>query len=172
MSITKISTVEVGAGGAASIDFNSISGSFTDLMIVLSSRTAVSDNGLRMKVNGATSNLSTRLVYGNGSGIGNATETTYIGATSNSTSTANTFGNAIIYITNYAGTAGKSFSADLVSENNGTSATQFLTAGLYNSSTAITSLSFVNDAGGNFAQYSSATLYGVLKGSSGGVTVS
>jgi hypothetical protein len=173
MAITRIATVTVGAGGAASLDFNSIPGTATDLMLVYSLRAAVSNGGLRLKVNGATTNLTVRLLYGTGSSAASATDTTYIGTTTNSGTTSNTFGNGTLYIPNYAGATTKSFSADVVTEGNyGTPWEGWVTAGLYNSTTAITSLSLFNDAAGNFAQYSTATLYGVTKGSLAGVTVS
>jgi hypothetical protein len=173
MAITKISTVTVGAGGAASIDFTSIAGTYTDLMMVISARSAVANGGLRIKVNGATTNLNVRLLYGTGSSAATATDTTYIGTTTNSGTTANTFGNGSFYIPNYAGSTIKPFEAEVVTEGNyATPWEGWVTGGLYNSTAAVTSLSLVNDAAGNFAQYSSATLYGITKGSSGGVTVS
>jgi hypothetical protein len=173
MSITKIATVTVGAGGAASIDFTSIPATATDLMLVYSLRAAVSNGGLRIKVNGATSNLSVRLLYGTGASGASATDTTYIGTTTNSGSTSSTFGNGTLHIPNYAGATNKGFSADVVTEGNyATPWEGWLTGGVYSLTTAITSLSLFNDAAGNFAQYSSATLYGITKGTLAGVTVS
>lgn len=173
MALTLISTVTVGSGGAASIDFNSISGSFTDLLMVYSIRASSTNGGLRIKVNGSTSNLSTRLLYGTGASVSPATDTTYIGTSNNSNQTASVFGNGNFYISNYAGSNAKSFTVDMVDENNAaTPVNEWITGGRFNSSTAITSLSLFNDASANFAQYSTATLYGITKGSSGGVTVS
>jgi hypothetical protein len=113
-----------------------------------------------------------KLLYGTGSTAVSANETNYIGTSTNSGQTANTFANGLLYLSNYASSASKPFSIDNVEETNATAATQWLGAGLYNLSTAITSLELYNTAAGNFVQYSSATLYGILKGSSGGVTVS
>jgi hypothetical protein len=56
-------------------------------------------------------------------------------------------------------------------ENNAAAAINAIVAGLWNSTDAMTSLSLVAEVG-NFAQYSSATLFGILKGSDGIVTVS
>jgi hypothetical protein len=156
----------------ASITFSSIPQTYTDLYLVFSTRLSTTNGGLRLKVNTSTANLSTRLLYGNGSSATSASDTTYLGTSSNSNHTASTFGSGTLYITNYAGSTTKSFSADIVDENNGTGATQWITAGLYNSTTAITSLELFGDAAGNFTQYSSATLYGILKGSDGVTTVS
>ena len=174
MSITLISTVTVGAGGAASIDFTSIPGIYTDLMVVVSSRSTRSapnaDDGLMVKLNGSTASFSGRTLYGTGSSAGSIT-TTESGVTSATSATSSTFGNANIYIPNYAGATNKSISIDSVAENNATSAGQRITATLWSNAAAITSVG-VYAANGNLAEFSSASLYGVLKGSSGGVTVS
>jgi hypothetical protein len=79
-------------------------------------------------------------------------------------STASTFGSTEIYITNYAGSSNKCLSSDSVNENNATTAYSVLTAWLWSNTSAITSLSITSDgAGNNFAQYSTATLYGIKK---------
>jgi hypothetical protein len=170
-----IQTVTVGSGGAANIEFGtgaSIPQTYTDLLLVFSARVSVTDGGLRLRVNGSTANLSTRLLYGNGSTATSATDTTYLGSVPNSGWTANTFGNGSLYIPNYTSSVAKPFTADLVDENNGTTGIQWLTAGQFNSSSAITSLALFNAGGGNFVQHSSASLYGILKGSDGTTTVS
>jgi hypothetical protein len=158
---TLIQSVTVGSGGAASIEFGSIPQTYTDLMFVYSLRLSTTNGGLRIRVNGATTSLSTRLLYGNGTSALSGTDTTYIGSANNSNQTASVFSNGNLYIPNYAGSTNKSFSVDTVDENNGTTAIAWLTAGLYSSSTAITSLAFFGDAAGNFVQYSSASLYGI-----------
>lgn len=168
-----IQTVTVGAGGSAAIDLSSIPQTFTDLCLVFSLRLNTTNGGLRIRVNGSTASLSTRLLYGNGSTVTSGTDTTYIGSVDNSNQTANTFGNGSLYITNYANTSyAKSFSADLVDETNATTAIQWVTAGLFNSTTAISRIELFGDAAGNFVQYSSASLYGIKSGSDGIVTVS
>lgn len=173
MAVTKIATVTVGSGGAASIDFTSIAASYTDLYLVYSLRTAGTNGGLRVKVNGATTDLTTRLIYGTGASATGATDTTYIGTSNNSSQTSNTFSNGTLYMAGYAAAYAKPFAVEVVDENNAvTPVNQWATGGRFNSSTAITSLTLYNDAATNFVEYSSATLYGITKGSSGGVTVS
>ena len=73
--------------------------------------------------------------------------------------TASTFGNAEIYIPNYASSNNKSVSADFVSETNAADAIFGLTAGLWANTSAITSIKLTPAAA--FAQYSTATLYGI-----------
>jgi hypothetical protein len=160
------------ASAQASITFSSIPQTFTDLYLVFSVRVTTSDGGLRLRVNTSTSNLSVRLLYGTGSSATTATDTTYLGSVPNSGTTASTFSNAGFYFPNYVGAVAKPFSGELVDENNATLGLQWATAGFYNSTTAITALELFSSAGGNFVQYSSATLYGITKGSDGIVTVS
>jgi hypothetical protein len=65
-----------------------------------------------------------------------------------------------IYFPNYASATNKSFSIDSVTENNATLANQFLTAGLWSNTAAITSITLLA-ASGNLAYYSTASLYGI-----------
>jgi hypothetical protein len=174
---TVIQHIEV-PSAQATISFTNIPQTYTDLVVKISGRSSGgggnSFDGIRVKPNGSASDLTTRLLYGLGSGTpASATDVNVSGGeTSNSNATANTFGNSEIYFPNYAGSTNKSFSSDGVSENNATQAVQVIAANLWSQTTAITSLDFTLESAGNWAQYSSATLYGVLKGSSGGVTVS
>jgi hypothetical protein len=174
MSITKIAEVVVGSGGAASIDFTSIPGTYTDLLLVLSTRCTNSavTGPIYMSFNGATSNRSARTLNGTGSSVGSYTiSDNFLFDTVGNTATSNTFNSSNIYIPNYAGSANKSFSVDTVNENNVTASNQVLEAGLWSSTASIASIS-ITSTGFNLMQYSTATLYGVTKGSSGGVTVS
>jgi hypothetical protein len=76
-----------------------------------------------------------------------------------------------IYIPNYTGSTAKSVSVDGVMENNATYAAAGIIAGLWNDTAAVTSVSISSEVA-TLVQYSSATLYGILKGTSNGVTVS
>jgi hypothetical protein len=171
MSVTKIATVTVGAGGVASIDFTSIPGTYTDLMVVYSLRDNLSgvSNDATFIVNGTT--IAFRQIYGTGVNVGSNNPTQIARPIVSATATSNTFGNTGIYIPNYAGSSNKSISVDSVCETSGTESYQVLSAGVYSNATAITSLSIDNGAS-NFTQYSTATLYGITKGSLAGVTVS
>jgi hypothetical protein len=160
-----ISTVTVGAGGAASIDFTSISGSFTDLVVVLSGRSVATPGNpydyAKVTINGNTASITERSLGGNGStAFSFSSPGNYVGEVPSANATSNTFNNMTITFPNYAGSTNKSFSADSVSENNATGAQSAITAGLWSNIAAITSLSFAAN-GGNWAQYSTATLYGI-----------
>lgn len=170
---TLISSVTVGAGGASSIDFTSIPGSYTDLVLVIAARTGGTEGTIKMTFNGSSSTYANILLYGYGSGVGSQSNTLLVaGKAVPSSATASTFGNSIVTIPNYANSAAKTMSADFVTENNDTTAYQMLSAGSWTGTAAITSLSLTtpNDASG-FSQYSTAYLYGLTKGS-GGATVS
>lgn len=170
---TVIAHTEVGSGGQAEIEFASISGTFTDLLLLTSTRQEKSGVNIgRIQFNSSTSNFTLRYLEGNGSSATSASNNNAFAAlVQGSDSTANTYTNNSIYISNYAGSTNKSYSVDTVTENNATSAFQHLQAGLWSNTAAITNIKIAPDSG-DFEQYSSATLYGITKGSSGGVTVS
>jgi hypothetical protein len=160
----KIATVTVGSGGAASMDFTSIPSTYTDLVLKTSLRDTFASTVqiINMSFNGNTANFSNRNLQGNGSTASSFTQTRRILLSNSASSTANTFSNGDIYIPNYAGATNKSFSADSVTENNATSSFQALDASLWSNTAAITSITLTPDSG-SFVQYSTATLYGILK---------
>jgi hypothetical protein len=156
----KIQTVTVGAGGAATIDFTSIPQTFTDLKIVVSSRNSANDASYFVRPNGATTNLSARDVRGNGSTTQSISDPSIFASHMVASSyTASVFGNGEIYIPNYALSNFKSLSIDGSAENNSSGNTMSLAAGLWSSTAAITSITLIAGSGGNFTQYSTATLY-------------
>jgi hypothetical protein len=163
---------------AASIEFTSIPQTFTDLFVVQSCRFSNAVGDIEMRFNGSTTGYSMRLLFGSGSATGSDNNTSsylvWSGLASRSTYTANTFGNSSIYIPNYTGSTTKSVSVDSVNENNATQAFQIISAGLWTGTNAITSIEFngLYSAGNNFTIGSTISLYGILKGSSGGVTTS
>jgi hypothetical protein len=160
----KIAFAEVGSGGAANIDFTVIPSTFTDLVIKASLRNTQSNSlQVRATFNSSTANFTAILLYGEGSGTpASASIARYLGAQPLANYTASTFGNMEIYIPNYAGSAFKSYSSDSVTENNATLSYAILTAGLWSSTSAITSISLTPESD-SFAQYSTATLYGIKK---------
>jgi hypothetical protein len=167
-TFTKIASVSVGLLGSSTISFTSIPGTYTDLCLKVSARTDAAGIGdyLYMSLNGNTSNNSYKQLQGSGSaasssGGSGATNNTGVSTADGATATANTFGNAEIYIPNYAGSTAKSASGDGVSENNATAARADLWAYLNSGTSAITSISLAPGNGVNFVQYTTATLYGI-----------
>jgi hypothetical protein len=113
--------------------------------------------------NGASTNNSTRILFGSGSSVGSFTgssPTPYGAYVEPSNFTASTFSNTEVYIPNYTSSNNKSYSIDSVTENNATGAYSNLTAGLWSSSAAITSV-VISPAAGNFVANSTFSLYGL-----------
>ncbi len=175
---TLISSVTVGAGGASTINFTSIptDGTYTDLCVLVSGRSTDANMYLGIKFNNsATSDYSRLFLFADGSSpqsgsVTGATSMTASGLNNRSDQTANTFGSTQYYIPNYALTRAKSVSADAVTENNSATSYLVISAGLRTTTDAITSIT-LTPGYGNFAQYSTAYLYGLTKGS-GGATAS
>ena len=163
-TFTLIASSIVGSGGVADITFSSIPSTYTDLCLKVSLRSgAASVNpGLIVKFNGSSTGFTGRNVYGTGSAAGSYSDTSgEVGVLAGNNATASTFGNADIYISNYAGSTNKSFRVDSVNENNATSASQFLYANLWSNTAAITSITLFSGGSVNFLEYSTAYLYGV-----------
>ena len=160
----KIASATISAvGGAASIGFSSIPSTYTDLVFVSSIRNLDSNNGTAyIKINTSTANFTYRHLYGSGSAAASGTGTNETGVVNPNNYTASTFSNSSIYFPNYAGSTNKSFSSDSVNENNATTAYGVLMASLWSQTTAINAIELYPFSG-NFAQYSTATLYGISK---------
>jgi len=150
---------------AASVTFANIPQTgYTDLKIVVSARSDradTSDNAI-ISFNGLTTNLSFRYLQGNGaSATSSSGSTGYLGSIDASTATASTFGNAEYYIPNYTSSNYKSVSSDAVDETNATTAYATLTAQLWSSTAAITSINLKPQVGSNFVANSTFSLYGI-----------
>jgi hypothetical protein len=161
--------ITVGAAGASSVSFTGIPQTgYTDLLVKVSARstaTNVDFDNFIFTFNGTSQTSNTgRLLYGTGSAAASASYSASASVFSYPTAniTANTFGNAEFYIPNYTGSTNKSFSADLVAENNATSGQQGLYAGLWSNTAAITSI-VIAPTSANWVQNSTFYLYGVAK---------
>lgn len=159
MAYELIETIEVGVGGAASIEFTSIPSNGVNLHLVLSGRSTDGNNYFGVQFNNDSgSNYSWVIFSGTGTAASSAAATSasflriYSG---DSDYTANTFGNSSAYIANYASNSAKYYSTDGVNENNSSAGIQNLGAGLWNDTSAITALKIF----GAIAQYTTASLY-------------
>ena len=163
----KIASTTVGAGGASDITFSSIPGTYTDLLLNLSGRYTGGGSQSTVwisAINGSSSNLSNKWLRGSGSGTfqsGDASGGIYVGQVNGSSSTSNTFTNISIYIPSYTASASKSISVDAVQENNQVEAYMSITSGVWDNSAAVTSITIDPDGSNTFAQYTTATLYGI-----------
>ena len=145
---------------ASSVTFSSISGSYTDLILVASVGSASAED-LRLRFNSDTgSNYSTTMLYGTGSAAGSARRS------SDSSITAgfywgglsSTLNALIIHIMNYSNAT--TYKTVLTRANN---AAQEVDAfvGLWRSTSAITSVTLLPNNSASFASGSTFTLYGV-----------
>lgn len=163
---TAIASVTVGSGGAATISFTSIPNTYSDLTLVCSLRSTTTgqsdDRGAVVTFNSSGTNYSARRLYAyNGTTTGSDSSSGLSIIYGGTTGTANTFSSNFIYIPNYTSSSNKPASADDVSEQNSATRNWIGSyAWLWSNSAAINSITLTPDAG-SFAQYSTATLYGI-----------
>lgn len=156
----KIATVTVGSGGSATMAFTSIPATYTDLCLLITSQTT-SNNYIKININSDTgSNYTYKVIRGSGTAAGSFyqldwTGTAYVFGYSDSGWSSHS-----VYIPNYTGSKIKSILSESVQEANTTTAYSWLGGGIWNNTSAITSISIASQTL-NFAQYSSATLYGI-----------
>ena len=161
---TKIASNTV-SSSVSSVTFSSIPATYTDLVVEVSARSdsGAAFAGLVIAPNGLSTNYTlTWLGDANGGTVSYtqaAFGTNHLFYLPGAGATASTFGNGEIYIPNYTSSNYKSFSANGANENNASTIYQGMSAGLWSSTAAITSLTFTT--GGNFVQYSTFTLYGI-----------
>lgn len=168
VTYTAIATTTVGSGGTSNITFSNIPQTYKDLLLMISARSEAagpfSDEVIRF--NGSMSSFTNKYIYGNGSNalwglnayssIGGFTA----GMTGN-TSTANAFGAKTIYIPNYTSSEQKVYSVNSAAETNAITAYIHLLFGLWDNTSAITSIQLATDSGVDYGQYTIATLYGI-----------
>ena len=162
MAMTLVSTVTVGSGGAASIEFTNIPQTGKDLLFVVSARDSGTDGTTWQQygsflINGS-GGLNRIRLRGNGSTVATIGGSGFDAALPTSTATSNTFGSLNLYISNYTQAINHSMSMENVTEHNGTSAI----AEIYAFSKAFSSLAVSSIAiypWSGFAQHSTASLY-------------
>lgn len=164
MSWTKIEEVTL-SSSQASVTLGTggtLPQTYKTLKVVTSTRAsgAFTSSTLAIAFNGVSTNQSMRFLNGNGSSASSGTDTTIYGYTTAGSNTANTFASTEFTIPNYTGSTNKPVGVDNVQEDNVTTSFQFLIAGLWSSSSAITSITFSSN-GGNWVAGSTFTVYGL-----------
>ena len=148
-----------------SIIFSDIPQNFTDLYILAScrsNRATETSDWLYVAFNSDTSSYSARLLDGSGTSVFSDAGFPRVFATATATgATSNTFANSSTYVPNYSGSTTKSWSADLVTENNATQAWQDIVAGLWSNTAPITSITLTPRVGSEIVAGSTISLYGV-----------
>jgi hypothetical protein len=170
-----IFTQTVGAGGVATVTFNNIPQTFTHLRLEIYARTTRATGGNdwdSTRFNGDTAtNYSVTYFITSGSTASSSRASsltsTQLGTFSNATANfpANTFGSATAYILDYTSSNNKQIVSETTTATNvnTTTAVQQVFASLWRNSAAITSISLSSANGANWVQYSTFSLYGILK---------
>jgi len=152
----------------ANIEFTSIPSGYTDLILKISIRTSKATvwDEMDLTFNGTSTGYYDRHLAGDGSAASSSSNSNAaffrLVMVNGNTATTNSYGNGDIYIPNYTSSNYKSFSAELVSENNATNAYQYLYGGVLQNTAAITSIKLTSHNSASILAGSTATLYGVL----------
>jgi len=143
---------------AANIEFTSISGNYTDLVLIVQGKAITSDSGWRIRFNSDTgSNYSTTEVYGNGSSAVSGRLTSVTGMPIGWAETANT-NMTIVQIQSYANT---SVNKTALSAYSAPASFVGRVVGLWRSTSAITTITLYLNSGNNLASGTTASLYGI-----------
>lgn len=155
-----IETQTVGAGGAASVTFSSIPGTYKHLQIRWIAKATAQDIYLRFNNDTGNNYASLHQLRGDGSAASSASlgQNTFIygGLVSN---TANIFGGLVTDILDYQGNKNKTVRTLGGYDTNGAGYV-YLRSGLWMNTTAVTSIKF-EPASGSIDQYSLFSLYGL-----------
>jgi hypothetical protein len=161
-----IATTTLGSANST-ITFSSIAASWTDLRLVLVSFYDTGGSQVLVRVNSdSATNYSHTTLYGDGASpfSTNQTNQTYFyptgsqGGGSSVTLTLPTL--TTIDMFSYAGSTNKTFLANTSQDKNGSGVT-ITTCGLWRSTAAITSLTFVCGGASTFTSGSNITIYGI-----------
>jgi hypothetical protein len=161
---TPIATL-TSSGSTSTFSFTSISGTYTDLVLVCSLRSSFSIgvHDTLIRVNGSTSAIYSRTTLnGNGSSASSTRNTSqtgfYAGQVQGATSTSGVFSTQLIQLMNYSNaTTNKTF----LSRNNSPTDSTSAIVGLWRNTAAITQVDILNADGSNWVSGSTATLYGI-----------
>lgn len=168
-SYESIATVTVGSGGASSIDFTSIPGTYTHLQVRFlygNTNTAQTRETIMRLNSDSGNNYADHQLAGNGSSASasafSSTNAIYVAQCDHSSSAGTSaFGESIIDILDYANTNKYKTTRQLWGwDGNGTGVMR-LSSGLWMNTNAITSIKLLPMSTGDFRQYTHAALYGI-----------
>ena len=148
---------------SSTISFTSISSAYTDLRLVFTPFGTVGTNSALLRFNSSSTTLYSRTsLYGTGASASSNNATAQTELNLNLFHTLNTTKPEFysINIFSYAGSTNKTCLITGSSDLDG-SGSVYITAGLWRSTAAITSISLTTDAS-SFATGTTATLYGIL----------
>jgi hypothetical protein len=165
-----LQVVTVGAAGATSVTFSNIPATYTHLQIrgiARTNRTASpAQDALQITFNSDTgNNYAHHYLLGDGSSASAGANTTraniLLDGIANNSATSGVFGAFNIDLLDYANTNKYKTLRHLSGWDNNGSGAIWLESGLWQSTSAVTSIRFVPNGGTNFLQYSQFALYGI-----------
>ena len=161
MGMTLIEHIEVGSGGAASMEFTGILQDGVHLILKTSLRANYAGYQGKIGINNASGTYTSRYLLSSNVSVSSNDANKTLGwghpIMNQSDFTANTFSSNTLTIPNYTGSNLKLASLEGVSENNGSNNQMIMFAGVAPDSSAVTSIQVIS--GGDFVQYSTASLY-------------
>ena len=172
-SYESIATVTVGSGGSSSISFTSIPATYTHLQIRIIARSAATGTGgletqMQFNSDSGTNYVAYHQVYGDGASVAAASSVSQTNIaplyTLKNGNTASAFDAGIIDILDYANTNKYKTTRSLHGYDTNGAGYIILRSGLWMSTSAISSISFVTQDSSNYVQYTQFALYGI-KGS-------
>jgi hypothetical protein len=167
-----IATSTVGAGGVATVTFSSIPANYEHLQlryITRNNRSGQSVDAINIRANSDTAaNYANHRLQGDGSSVSSSGGTSLgyaiFGQTTASTATASVFAVGIMDILDYSNTSKyKTFRTLSGFDANAAPGYIGLYSGLWQSTSAINSLTISSNDGSGILQYSSFALYGIKK---------
>lgn len=164
MAIELVGTIEVGAGGAASVQFTSIPQTAKNLLVLASGRHENTQFLMTINNVAAGVNYGDRNIIGSGSSAfsnsnGAGGEKFWVGVQNYPSTTTNTYSNHSITISNYTSTeAYKTVLAEGANENNASEAYAIISGGRILVNSAVSSVEFFG-ASGNWLQNTVFSLY-------------
>jgi hypothetical protein len=170
------------AAATASVTFSNIPQNYTDLKLIVSTRSVASNNvdAIYARFNSSSTGYTNKVLYGESTGQGSlspAINYSHVGYGVGGAGTSSTFSNVEMTIPNYTSANTKILLADSVTETNAStyqSGVQSAEVSIWANSAAINSITFTQESAGNFAIGSTFTLYGVsngVKATGGTITV-
>jgi hypothetical protein len=167
-SYESIATVTVGSGGSSSISFSSIPSTFKHLQLRCLGRTtaSVDNDGAYLVLNSDSgANYASHNLRGNGgvvsAGAGISETSAYLQRFAGGNQASGMFGVAVVDFLNYADTNKYKTIRDLSGYDFNGTGNVYFSSSLWQSTSAITSMTFTPSQGGNWAQYTSFALYGI-----------
>jgi hypothetical protein len=160
ITYTPLATTTLGSN-AASYTFSSISGSYTDLILVANAQTTTSQDALRAQFNSDTgTNYSYTQLYGNSGGASSnrGTSQTGVRISNGSPNSGSSFGISRTHFMNYSNAT--TYKSTVTRTDEASTITSAF-VGLWRSTSAITSITIYPESGGNILTGSTFTLYGI-----------